>query len=246
MTFSHRWLRRYVETRCLGPPSGPWKMSVFSGALCEDGFLFSHSSSWKSCHLHGIINQPAVQSTCRACPQLQSYLNKTVFIDCQMTCECSPLIFSNISGTWCLWKKSESTEVIISVKKPGILSTKSDMEASGHTCERQNFWYGSLCIRTDNLSGFEAEDHPRNLGSPAGPGVITKTWEKQTLPLISGEKLIFLERTWAENERSWDEMGQWDEAHCQYTDAWSFSIGATNREQDTQCPCNLGTEKAEE
>lgn len=40
-------------------------------------------------------------------------------------------------------------------------------------------------------------------------------------------------------------MGQWDEAHCQYTDAWSFSIGATNREQDTQCPCNLGTEKAE-
>ena len=41
-------------------------------------------------------------------------------------------------------------------------------------------------------------------------------------------------------------MGQWDEAHCQYTDARSFSTGATNREQDTQCPCNLGTEKAEE
>lgn len=63
--------------------------------------------------------------------------------------------------------------------------------------------------------------------------MIAKAWKKQTVSLICGEKLIFLERTWDENDRSWDEMGQWDEAHCQYTDAQSFSIGATNREQDT-------------
>lgn len=113
----------------------------------------------------------------------------------------------------------------------------------------RTLWYGSLYIRTDNLSGFEAEDHPRNLGSPAGPGRLADFFLEEIDPVIGlWRKLIFLERIWAVNERRCHQMGQSvrkptanTQRHRTHASVWGQLTGSKTH----SVPCNLVTEEAE-
>lgn len=162
-----------------------------------------------------------------------------------MTCEHSSLIVQTPVECGACERKSEPTEVMISVTSQAFYPQSQMWKQVVTHVKDRTLWHSSLCVRTDALSGFEAEGHPRNLGSPAGPGVIAKTQEKQTLSWVSAGKWIFLERTWAENERRWQQMGQSvmkPTANAQmyraHASVWRQPAGGMIH----SAPCNLGTE----
>lgn len=95
-----------------------------------------------------------------------------------MTCEYSSLIVQTPVERDACERKSEPTEVIISVKNQAFYPQSQTWKQVVTHVKERTLWYSSLCIRTDSLSGFEAEDHhdSKDLGeTDTGMGLCRKT-----------------------------------------------------------------------